>query len=82
MKLLKLIFVNTLLLPITLILQAQVISDSIEVNENKITDKVSVYNITGLQSTNVIIINTDEGLTVIDSETSPVFAKAISVRIR
>jgi glyoxylase-like metal-dependent hydrolase (beta-lactamase superfamily II) len=75
------VFIISLLLPITLILQAQAISDPIEVIENRITDKVSVYNISGLQSTNVIVINTDEGLIVIDSETSPAFAKSIRDRI-
>ena len=51
--------------------------DTVKINANRITDKVVVYNIEGLQSTNIIVIDTDKGLVVIDSETSPVFAEAI-----
>ncbi|MBN2415476.1 MBL fold metallo-hydrolase [bacterium] len=43
----------------------------------KISDNVTVYRIDGLQSTNITVLNTERGLVVIDSETSPVFARAI-----
>ena len=55
--------------------------DTVKINANRITDKVVVYNIEGVQSTNIIIIDTEKGLVIIDSEVSPVFAEAIRKRI-
>ncbi|MFH0761410.1 MAG: MBL fold metallo-hydrolase [Bacteroidota bacterium] len=53
----------------------------VPVKENRVSDHVKVFNIEGPQSTNIVVIDTDEGLVVIDSETSPVFAQAIRNRI-
>ena len=55
--------------------------DTVKINANRITDKVVVYNIEGMQSTNIIVIDTEKGLVIVDSETSPVFAEAIRKRI-
>jgi len=54
---------------------------SVSVRETKVSGRVAVFSIEGPQSTNIVVIDTDEGLVVIDSETSPVFARAIRNRI-
>ena len=54
---------------------------TVPVKENRISDHVTVLTIEGPQSTNIVVIDTEEGLVVIDSETSPVFAQAIRNRI-
>lgn len=56
-------------------------ADEVNVNVRRITDRVEVYNIEGLQSTNIIVIDSDKGLVVVDSEVSPVFAEAIRKKI-
>jgi len=53
----------------------------VSVKENRVSGRVTVFTIEGPQSTNIVVIDTDEGLVVIDSETSPVFAQAIRNRI-
>ncbi len=53
----------------------------IPVKENRVSGQVTVFTIEGPQSTNIVVIDSDEGLVLIDSETSPVFARAIRNRI-
>ncbi len=55
--------------------------NEVEVKVSHITDNVAVYRIEGVQSTNVIVFNTDGGLVVIDSELSPAFSQAIRDKI-
>jgi len=70
-----------LLLIVILIPITSFSKNAVKINEKQITDKVIVYNSEGLQSTNITVIDTDKGLVVIDSETSPVFAEAIRKKI-
>ena len=70
------------LILVTILLScASFAQDQMVINENRISDRVSVYNIEGLQSSNIITIATGEGLIIIDTETSPPFARAIREKI-
>ena len=74
-------YLIALLLIVILIPIINFSKEVVKINETQITDNVIVYNIEGLQSTNITVIDTDKGLVVIDSETSPVFADVIRKNI-
>jgi ankyrin repeat protein/glyoxylase-like metal-dependent hydrolase (beta-lactamase superfamily II) len=52
-----------------------------EVTVKRLSDRAMVLNVPSSQSTNIIALNSEEGIVVIDTEVSPVFAREIRNRI-
>jgi glyoxylase-like metal-dependent hydrolase (beta-lactamase superfamily II) len=77
----KILAVITLIVTGTSIPMCCFSNDGVKVNVKKITENVAVYNIEGVQATNITVFDTDEGLVVIDTELSPIFARAVKDKI-
>jgi cyclase len=75
------LFISMVLIISGTISETAFADNEVKVNVRKISPNVIVLDIDGLQATNVTAINSNKGIIVIDTETTPVFAAAIRKKI-